>query len=176
MKKLFKITMPVIALAFSVTTSATPAAAKVPRGLATITGTVRDNKGLPLAGAIIQLIRESANQIAKETRTTADGSFSLRIAAGRYSLKAIAEGFSEVLFSSVQVSPSAEIAYRFNLEPVGSGRTLVEQRSDRDNVKWTLRATDRKSTRLNSSHVKISYAVFCLKKKKQLKLVRTSEL
>src|SRR5436309_8141377 len=25
---------------------------------------------------------------------------------------------------------------------------------------------DRKSTRLNSSHVKISYAVFCLKKKK----------
>src|SRR5690606_40910732 len=28
-------------------------------------------------------------------------------------------------------------------------------------------AGDRKSTRLNSSHVKISYAVFCLKKKKQ---------
>src|SRR5438874_9637823 len=27
--------------------------------------------------------------------------------------------------------------------------------------------TDRKSTRLNSSHVEISYAVFCLKKKKQ---------
>src|SRR5436309_5569088 len=27
------------------------------------------------------------------------------------------------------------------------------------------RAKDRKSTRLNSSHVKISYAVFCLKKK-----------
>src|SRR5690606_40111981 len=28
---------------------------------------------------------------------------------------------------------------------------------------------DRKSTRLNSSHVKISYAVFCLKKKKRKK-------
>src|SRR5436305_7985900 len=28
------------------------------------------------------------------------------------------------------------------------------------------RARDRKSTRLNSSHVRISYAVFCLKKKK----------
>src|SRR5690606_39928195 len=28
------------------------------------------------------------------------------------------------------------------------------------------RRGDRKSTRLNSSHVKISYAVFCLKKKK----------
>src|SRR5436309_8804503 len=31
------------------------------------------------------------------------------------------------------------------------------------------RALDRKSTRLNSSHVKISYAVFCLKKKKKKK-------
>src|SRR5690349_23461706 len=30
-----------------------------------------------------------------------------------------------------------------------------------------LRKIDRKSTRLNSSHVEISYAVFCLKKKKQ---------
>src|SRR5690606_40256932 len=29
---------------------------------------------------------------------------------------------------------------------------------------------DRKSTRLNSSHVKISYAVFCLKKKKRKKV------
>src|SRR5690606_41047528 len=29
------------------------------------------------------------------------------------------------------------------------------------------RRRDRKSTRLNSSHVKISYAVFCLKKKKK---------
>src|SRR5690606_41469641 len=29
-----------------------------------------------------------------------------------------------------------------------------------------LEVEDRKSTRLNSSHVKISYAVFCLKKKK----------
>src|SRR5436305_12678871 len=30
-------------------------------------------------------------------------------------------------------------------------------------------AGDRKSTRLNSSHVRISYAVFCLKKKKKKK-------
>src|SRR5690606_41411255 len=32
-------------------------------------------------------------------------------------------------------------------------------------------APDRKSTRLNSSHVKISYAVFCLKKKKKPSLL-----
>src|SRR5690606_8075199 len=32
----------------------------------------------------------------------------------------------------------------------------------------SLQRVDRKSTRLNSSHVKISYAVFCLKKKKHM--------
>src|SRR5690349_22142110 len=35
----------------------------------------------------------------------------------------------------------------------------------------TLRLLDRKSTRLNSSHVEISYAVFCLKKKKNTKTI-----
>src|SRR5256885_9356153 len=33
--------------------------------------------------------------------------------------------------------------------------------------KTVLQITDRKSTRLNSSHLVISYAVFCLKKKKK---------
>src|SRR5215203_6419839 len=33
-----------------------------------------------------------------------------------------------------------------------------------------LKALDRKSTRLNSSHANISYAVFCLKKKKNKRL------
>src|SRR6202047_1826562 len=102
-----------------------PIHGKGARGLATITGSVRDNKGMPLAGAVIQLIREGANQLVKQTYSAADGSFAARIPAGRYSLKAMAEGFSEVLFSSVQINASAEIAYRFNLEPARSGRTLV---------------------------------------------------
>src|SRR5256885_8289346 len=37
----------------------------------------------------------------------------------------------------------------------------------------TAETRDRKSTRLNSSHLVISYAVFCLKKKKQDKKERT---
>src|SRR6266496_6192583 len=37
------------------------------------------------------------------------------------------------------------------------------------------RRRDRKSTRLNSSHVEISYAVFCLKKKKKQNTVSTSK-
>src|SRR2546430_9895557 len=37
-------------------------------------------------------------------------------------------------------------------------------------------ATDRKSTRLNSSHSQISYAVFCLKKKNKLKYAHVRSL
>src|SRR5690606_40264185 len=40
---------------------------------------------------------------------------------------------------------------------------------DEDEIEITDNDIDRKSTRLNSSHVKISYAVFCLKKKKKIK-------
>src|SRR5436309_9680810 len=42
------------------------------------------------------------------------------------------------------------------------GRKTFGYPSADDSRSWA----DRKSTRLNSSHVKISYAVFCLKKKK----------
>ena len=140
MKKIFRFSGPLVALAIVVTTFGSSAYGKGTRGLATITGTVRDNRGMPLAGALIQLIREGANQLVRETRTGSDGNFSAKIPAGRYSLKAVADGFSEVLFSSVTVNPSAEIAYRFNLEPLGAGRTYPETRNDRDNVKWRLRA------------------------------------
>src|SRR3712207_8111870 len=45
-----------------------------------------------------------------------------------------------------------------------------------DDQSWfeAWRATDRKSTRLNSSHANISYAVFCLKKKKKQAFMNTS--
>src|SRR5256885_8843622 len=41
------------------------------------------------------------------------------------------------------------------------------------NVTQMLEFLDRKSTRLNSSHLVISYAVFCLKKKKKTRHDRT---
>lgn len=140
MKIFSKLCALAMVLTFAQVTSAAPTNGRGARGLATITGTVRDNKGTPLAGALIQLIREGAKQAVKQTYTAADGSFTARIPAGRYSLRAIAQGFSEVLFESVQVSPSAEIAYRFNLEPANSPKTLVNQRNDKDNVKWVLRS------------------------------------
>src|SRR5438874_8091069 len=53
------------------------------------------------------------------------------------------------------------------------GETLVHQRERGFDARVlqvlvVLADLDRKSTRLNSSHVEISYAVFCLKKKKEM--------
>jgi hypothetical protein len=108
--------------------------------LATITGSVKDNKGNPLAGALVSLLRDGANKVIRQTRTGVDGTFSTTIAPGRYGIRAIAAGFNEVVFSAVEVRASQELIYRFNLEPVGYGRTLPELRKDRDDVKWTLRS------------------------------------
>src|SRR5690554_7256795 len=46
----------------------------------------------------------------------------------------------------------------------GVGQAIRQYQLPRNEVFVTR---DRKSTRLNSSHVRISYAVFCLKKKKK---------
>src|SRR6266851_7501434 len=43
--------------------------------------------------------------------------------------------------------------------------------ADADRVHRPPERPDRKSTRLNSSHITISYAVFCLKKKKKIKKI-----
>src|SRR5690349_23277063 len=45
----------------------------------------------------------------------------------------------------------------------------VRNSTPRASIPRRTRRGDRKSTRLNSSHVEISYAVFCLKKKKKKK-------
>src|SRR5690606_39401176 len=46
-------------------------------------------------------------------------------------------------------------------------RAALTEATDRAVDQPGVQLGDRKSTRLNSSHVKISYAVFCLKKKRQ---------
>src|SRR5690554_7753074 len=63
----------------------------------------------------------------------------------------------------------AEIA-AFDGELAGDGLRLLEfthLSQEWVSVQPDASYADRKSTRLNSSHVRISYAVFCLKKKKK---------
>ncbi|MCA1574742.1 MAG: carboxypeptidase-like regulatory domain-containing protein [Acidobacteria bacterium] len=108
--------------------------------LATITGSVKDNEGNPLSGALISLIKDGATDVIKQTRTGSDGRFSAKILPGRYAIRAIADGFNAVAFASVEVRASQELVYRFNLEPIGSGKTLPERRKDREDVRWILRS------------------------------------
>src|SRR3712207_8686076 len=59
----------------------------------------------------------------------------------------------------------------------GAGRRVDgAPRGAEDERQRDGRHQDRKSTRLNSSHANISYAVFCLKKKKQITRYRPHSL
>src|SRR5256885_6137207 len=53
--------------------------------------------------------------------------------------------------------------FRSGIRPPLTSEGIVRSSSQRLISEWP----DRKSTRLNSSHLVISYAVFCLKKKKE---------
>ncbi|HEY0385098.1 MAG TPA: carboxypeptidase-like regulatory domain-containing protein, partial [Pyrinomonadaceae bacterium] len=145
MRKALRMGLPLLVLFVLCGESAPPALAAAPAGgsrsLATISGSVRDNRGNPLAGAVVSLLKGGAGEIIKQVRSAADGSFAAKIAPGLYTLRATAEGFGEVLFSSVQVRRSDELIYRFNLEPVGSGRTAPERRRDRNDPKWRILGT-----------------------------------
>src|SRR3712207_8124716 len=80
------------------------------------------------------------------------------------------------LFRSEGILPALETAHAIaqaaKLAPTMSKDQVIvinlSGRGDKDcqEVVRLLEGRDRKSTRLNSSHANISYAVFCLKKKK----------
>ena len=142
-KNSLRVTLTFFVAALLLATASQPTArakSMVGRRLGTVTGLVRNSKGQPLAGAIIRFMREGADTVSKQTSTAPDGTFTARVSPGKYLLTAIAEGFREVSFNSVQVNPSDELSYRFNLEPLGMGRTAPERRADRNDPKWKLRS------------------------------------
>src|SRR3712207_8652832 len=65
--------------------------------------------------------------------------------------------------------PAARVVRERDAAPVGRHARvgLVVGQVDEPSRVASVRPQDRKSTRLNSSHANISYAVFCLKKKKK---------
>src|SRR5262245_62948467 len=94
------------------------------------------------------------------------------LSSGRVGPQAIAD---QTRGNTTQRRPSAQQLYRER-----RGRVLRLQRraqhtilhEDLNPLRHARRKRDRKSTRLNSSHLGISYAVFCLKKKKKHKKQR----
>src|SRR3989442_4307886 len=75
-------------------------------------------------------------------------------------------------YSSMRAcSSSGRMKSRNRCVPTGTYRKSHSSKTlptiSESSVRLTVSYRDRKSTRLNSSHVRISYAVFCLKKKKK---------
>src|SRR5256885_7301435 len=65
---------------------------------------------------------------------------------------------------------------RFSARAIDGGGEHVRHRLEEVRVVDRELATDRKSTRLNSSHLVISYAVFCLKKKNNIPRRTTTQI
>src|SRR3712207_7262043 len=76
--------------------------------------------------------------------------------------------YTTLFRSSVDVDVDLARAGREGVQP--AGHPIVEAGADGDHHVAVVHGVDRKSTRLNSSHANISYAVFCLKKKKNITL------
>src|SRR2546427_5774535 len=78
--------------------------------------------------------------------------------------------------NTLSEAPSGETAnpcmWRF---VVSSSALTSRSRTTSPGCTRSVGGTDRKSTRLNSSHSQISYAVFCLKKKKKESLVSRAD-
>src|SRR3712207_8449533 len=98
--------------------------------------------------------------IRRPPRSTLFPSTTLFRSSRLYGNAGIEERFDIDLSGSRTLSPTALLAARL------AGAPYEAQPAD---VTLTLDSAlqDRKSTRLNSSHANISYAVFCLKKKTQ---------
>src|SRR2546426_5856878 len=70
------------------------------------------------------------------------------------------------LFRSVRLQDLVDLVLGLLLDLGALARGRVEHGAEPH-----VQGPDRKSTRLNSSHLVISYAVFCLKKKKSIRLL-----
>src|SRR5438132_7498263 len=64
--------------------------------------------------------------------------------------------------------------HRFSSTPLENNAVIGQWDAKDEHIYYWKR--DRKSTRLNSSHTVISYAVFCLKKKKKKRYTKTYEI
>src|SRR5690606_41844770 len=105
--------------------------------------------------------------LSNASPTTVCGTLSLRDALPIYLDRMAAPGAGHPRRLQQPGQPLAIESGRHHHHPhVLAQAGLHVKRQCQAKVAGEVTLVDRKSTRLNSSHVKISYAVFCLKKKK----------
>src|SRR5258708_10254512 len=124
-----------------------------------IRGTVMDSSGAAVAGATVTLANIDTGEV-KDFVTNSSGIYdTVSTRPGNYTITFSKDGFKKTTHgpivlqvSIITVDATLEVG---RIQEDGTVRSLLEA---------VLREGDRKSTRLNSSHQIISYAVFCLKK------------
>src|SRR5690554_7126183 len=112
---------------------------------------------ITIIGARPQIIKSAALSRAIKTKY-ADQLIEVLVHTGQH----YDEQMSEVFFTELGLSKPD---YNLNIGSGSHGSQTAEMIKGLEDL--FLKEKDRKSTRLNSSHVRISYAVFCLKKKKK---------
>lgn len=109
--------------------------------LAMVTGTVKDEHGLPLYGAVIALFQpQPRGREIMSVKTDSQGKFAANIAPGIYSLRATAEGFIARILPRVNIDRPIKVSYDFQLKRTG---TLVQKRGDSDDYRWIARSAPR---------------------------------
>ena len=119
-------------------------AAEASTTLALISGTVKDDAGKPLGGALVALFTAQPGQtlggnLLKNLTTDADGRFRVSIAPGMYKLRAVADGFRPT-FTLITLDAANKITHNFALKRVG---TVVESRGDKGDYRWIGRSVPR---------------------------------
>src|SRR3712207_8371290 len=102
--------------------------------------------------------------------TPIDFAYHVHTEVGHRPIGAKVNGRIVPLDSELVSGDRVEIITGKSASPSRDWLTVVQSGRARNKIRQFFnRAEDRKSTRLNSSHANISYAVFCLKKKKKQK-------
>lgn len=137
---LLAITGLVVLPAIQISAHGDPGSNRTARGLGTITGSVRDQSGNPIADATVAIFRSGTSKLLKQVASATNGKFLAKILPGKYSVMAVAQGFNPITIDNVEIGQAAQLEYGFKLERAGSGNTLPEKRLDRNNPKWNVRA------------------------------------
>src|SRR5690625_6551937 len=119
-------------------------------------------------------LRSILSQLARDDRIAVVESFNLeapktRLAAqklkgmGLDSVLIVTDDFDENVYLATRNLANVAVVEPRDVDPL----SLIHYEKGSTSRGSTTATLDRKSTRLNSSHVAISYAVFCLKKKER---------
>lgn len=119
-----------------------------PAPLALVSGTVKDDAGKPLIGAVVALLEpHSRGRELQSVRTDLQGKFSAAVAPGAYRLRATAEGFSSML-TRINLDRAGRVIYDFALKRTD---TLVQKRGDSNDYRWIARSVPRHVLNLRQS-------------------------